>query len=183
MKKVLAGILAAAMSISLLAGCAKSTAGATKTGLGQSTTVTKATDATAAAAGVIEIDTVMAAVSIDANGKIISVTIDKVQPKANFGIDGKAATQVNTTIKTAVELGADYGLKQASVIKKEWFEQIKSLEDWMVGKTIAEVKAMKTTTKTGSTAVYADEADLKTSVTISVGDYITAVEEAVKNAK
>lgn len=180
MKKVVAIVLIAVMSISILAGCSK-TPGATKTGLGQTTVVSKANDATATAAGVIQADTVMAAVSIDANGKILSVTIDKVQPKATFDAAGKATLKVDTEIKTAVELGADYGMLKASGIKKEWNEQMNSLGAWMVGKTIEQVKAMKTTTKNGS--AYPDEADLKTSVTVSVDGYIKVVEEAVKNAK
>lgn len=182
MKKVLIGVLMVAMSVSLLAGCSKTT-GTTKTGLGHSVVVTKATDATAAAAGVYQVDVVMVAVTIDANNKIVSVTIDKVQPKVNFGVDGKASTAVKTEVKTAVELGTAYGLAKVSVIKKEWSEQMKALETWMVGKTIAEVKAMKTYKKDDSHPTVPDEADLKTSVTVNVGDYIAAVDEAIKNAK
>lgn len=183
MKRLLIGALMVAMSISLLSGCAK-TASATKTGLGHITVFSKATDATAAADGVIQADTVMAAVTIDSNGKIVSVTIDKVQPKAAFTIDGKAKTVALTEEKSAVEKGDAYGMVKNGKATAEWFTQIKSLENWMKGKTIAEVKAIKTTTKEASPGnVYVDEADLKTSVTVSVGDYIKAVEEAVANAK
>lgn len=183
MKKLLAGILMTTMAVSLLAGCAKTGTGATKTGLGQSVIATKATDATAAADGLYQIDIVMAAVSIDANGKIVSVTIDKAQPNVKFSAAGKTTTAAATEFKTVVELGDAYGMKKASSIQKEWYEQIAALEKWMVGKTIAEVKAMKTIKKDASNPTVPDEADLKTSVTINVGDYINVVEEAVKNAK
>lgn len=183
MKKLIIGALMVAMSISLLAGCAKTTS-TTKTGLGHSTVFSKATDATAEKDGLIQADTVMAAVTIDANGKIVSVAIDKVQPKAAFAIDGKAKTVAKTEEKSAVEKGDAYGMVKNGKAIAEWFTQMKSLETWMVGKTIAEVKAMKTMTKEASPgSVYVDEADLKTSVTVSVGDYIKAVEEAVANAK
>ncbi len=176
MKKILVVALVGLMSISMLSGCASKAT--TKTGLGHSTVISKATNATTDAAGLFQADTIMAAVSVDSNGKIVSVTIDKVQPKMNFGTDGKATTAVDTVVKSAVELGDEYGMVKFGKAVAEWDKQMESLEKWMVGKTIAQVKAMKVTAEGKS-----EEADLKSSVTVGVSSYIVAVEEAVKNAK
>ena len=70
-----------------------------------------------------------------------------------------------------------------SEIGKEYFEQVKALGEWMVGKTVAEVTGMETFERDAShTAVPAVE-DLKSSVTITVGAYLEALAEAETNAK
>lgn len=180
-------MLITAMAISLLAGCSGKTTGATKTGLGQIISIENSADTSvedgAPVDGLAQVDTTMAAVTIDANDKIVSVTIDVAQTKVNFSDVGKITTDLEAELKTKKELGNDYGMKQASTISKEWFEQINALEDWMVGKTIAEVKAMKVINKDAEHTMIPDETDLKTSVTLTVETFIAAVEEAVKNAE
>ncbi len=172
-------VIAVVLSMALLAGC--SGGGAVKTGLGTVISIGSSKDATSEAAGNAQVDTVMAAVSVDSSGKIVSVTIDTAQTKIAFGADGKITTDKSGEFKTKVEIGDGYGMKKASKIGKEWYEEIADLEKWMVGKTIDQVKAMKVTEENGS--VHTAEPDLTSKVTVSIGDYIAAVEEAVKNAK
>lgn len=182
MKKLTAlfAVIAIVLSMALLAGCSGG-GGAVKTGLGTVISIEKSKDATAEAAGSAQVDTVMAAVSVDSSGKIVSVTIDTAQTKVAFGADGKITTDKAGEFKTKVETGDAYGMKKASSIGKEWYEQIADLEKWMVGKTIEQVKAMKVKDADGK--VLTDEADLTSKVTVDVSDYIAVVEEAVKNAK
>jgi len=52
----------------------------------------------------------------------------------------------------------------------------------MAGKTVDQIKAMKLTT-TGDHPGAPDEADLKSLVTVTVGDYIEALAESYTNAK
>lgn len=181
MKKFTAlfAVIAVVLSMALLAGC--SGGGAVKTGLGTVISIEKSKDATSEAAGNAQVDTVMAAVTVDGSGKIVSVTIDTAQTKIVFGADGKITTDKAGEFKTKVELGDGYGMKKNSGIGKEWYEQIADLEKWMVGKTIAQVKAMKVTEADGS--VHTAETDLTSKVTVDVSDYLAAVEEAVNNAK
>ena len=181
MKKVLVIAMLMVMVVSALAGC--NAAAETKTGIGSVISIAKSKSATADAAGNAQADVIMAAVSIDKDGKILSVSIDNAQVKIAFDAAGQVTADLAAELKTKVELGNDYGMKKASSIEKEWFEQIAALEAWMVGKTIAEVKAMKTYEKDASHPAVPDEADLKTSVTISVEGYVAAVEEAIANAK
>lgn len=168
MKKVLALTLVAV----LLAGCGA--AASVKTGLGHNISIAKSKDATAEAAGLAQVDTVMAAVTVDSANKILGVTIDTAQTKVNFDATGKLTTDLAAEQKTKVELGDAYGMKKASSIGREWYEQIAELEKWMVGKTVDKITAVKEP---------ANEADLKSKVTVSIGDYQAAVAEAVKNAK
>lgn len=178
MKRTIATIATSLLLLTSLAACnsAPAASGDVKTGMGQNISISKSKDA-GEENGAAQVDTVMAAVTVDAAGKIVGVTIDTAQQKVEFDATGKIATDLTADQKTKKELGDAYDMKKASSIGKEWYEQIASLENWMKGKTLAEVKAMKVVE--GKT----DEADLKSSVTISVTPYISAVEEAVNNAK
>src|SRR5512136_1912647 len=142
-------LLAIAMVLILLvtvAGCAS--ASSNKTGLGTSISIAKSKSATtdttgAAVAGLAEVDTMIAVVTIDANGKIVSTIIDQAQQKVNFDATGKVTTDLTAEQKTKVQKGDAYGMKKSSAIGKEWFEQVNAFATWTVGKTIAEVKALK----------------------------------------
>jgi len=178
MKKILVVTL---ILVLVLAGC--SNGGDVKTGLGQVISIAKSADATAEKEGLAQVDTVMAAVTVDAKGVLKSVYIDTAQTKVNFTAEGVISTDKAAEQKTKKELGDDYGMKKQSSIGREWYEQIEALEDWMEGKTIEQIKGMKTKVVNESHQNVPDEADLTSSVTVTVEDYIAAVEEAVKNAK
>ncbi|ABW18432.1 hypothetical protein [Alkaliphilus oremlandii] len=147
-----------------------------KIGLGQTTTIAKSKDLEGETTPVGQVDTVIVAAGFDKDGKVVKVTIDTAQTKINFDKELQLTTDVTEKGKTKVELGEAYGMKKASQIGKEWFEQAAALGEWMVGKTVAEIKAMEI--KDGKTA----DAELTSSVTISVEGYITALEEAYNNA-
>ena len=154
--------------------------GLAKVGLGQNISV-KGTAATADKNGTVQVDTNMVGVALDAEGKILWGKIDVAQQKIGFDATGAKAGDVD--VRTKVEKEGDYGMVGASGIGKEYFEQVKALGEWMVGKTVAEVTAMETFERDPShTAVPAVE-DLKASVTITVGAYLEALAEAETNAK
>lgn len=101
------------------------------------------------------------------DGKITEVTFDTFYASKN---DFKKA------------LKEDYGMKGASPIGKEWYEQMEAFEAYCVGKTPEEVAATPLKT-VGDHDSVADVADLETSCTINVGDYIEALAGAVAAAK
>lgn len=68
-------------------------------------------------------------------------------------------------------------MKKVSSIGKEWNEQAAAFAKYVTGKTLDEVKGIKV--EDGKAA----DADLKASVTVSIGDYIKVIEKAVNNAK
>lgn len=204
MKKALSLVLTAAMSVSIFAGCqssattTKATTAATttdttdkkaengkiaKVGLGQNGSIAKSKDFTADKGGLAQSDVIIAAVALDKDGKIVDVKFDAAQTKVEFNADGTLKTDIKTPAKTKMELGDAYGMKKASKIGKEWNEQAIALAKWMVGKTPDQVKSMKT--KKGADENHPavpDEADLTSTVSIDVTEYLAAVDEACKNA-
>lgn len=73
------------------------------------------------------------------------------------------------------EDGADYGMKKASAIGKEWDEQIKFLEDFIMENGVEAVKTDKKGYPTGD--------DVKAGCTMNIGSYITTVKAAVDAAE
>ena len=173
MKRVLALALILVM-IFTLAGCG---ATAVKTGLGVVTSTAKSKDVSAEAEGVAQVDTIIAAITVDGSGKILAADIDSAQTKVNFSAEGKVTTELGADVPTKTDLGDKYGMKKNSGIGKEWYEQIGEFEKWLVGKTADQVSGMKITD--GKTT----EADLTSKVTITITDYQKAVLEAIQNAK
>ena len=176
MKKFLAMTLSIAMVMSLLVGC--SSGGApVKTGLAVVSSLSKSANATAEAEGVAQTDSLIAAVLVDKNGKIVDCKLDAAQTKINFSAEGKLTTDVASTFKTKNELGTEYGMASASGIGKEWNEQAAAFAKYCVGKTVDEVKGIAVNEE-GK----AGDADLAASVTVHIGDFIEAVAQAAGTA-
>ena len=73
----------------------------------------------------------------DADGKIVAARFDSVQPKFALNAD-KTDIKIVSRVDTKVELGDGYtGMKAGS-----WAEQAKAFEDFIVGKTAAEIAAL-----------------------------------------
>ncbi len=176
MKKFLAMTLSIAMVMSLLVGC--SSGGApVKTGLAVVASLSKSADASAEAEGVAQTDSLIAAVLVDKNGKIVDCKLDAAQTKIKFSAEGKLTTDVATTFKTKNELGTEYGMASASGIGKEWNEQAAAFAKYCIGKTVDEVKGIAVNEE-GK----AGDADLAASVTVHIGDFIEAVAQAASTA-
>ena len=128
----------------------------------------------------VQINTNMMAVALDENGVIVAAILDVAQQKAAFDLEGVAG---EVDLRTKVEKEGDYGMKGVSSIGKEYYEQAKAFTEWMVGQTVEEVLAMPTYERDASHTACPDVEDLKSSVTITVGDYLKALEEAASMAK
>lgn len=189
MKKKLALILVLAMTMLALAACGGGepteqppvdetpAAAAVKTGLAVITSTAKSADA-ADADGLAQADSTVVAVTVDEAGKILNCSIDHAQTKINFSKDGKVTTPLDSVFVAKQEMGADYGMAKASSIGKEWNEQATVLSDYVIGKTVEEIKGIAVTEE----GVPTDE-DLAASVTIKIPGYIAAIEKAVANAQ
>lgn len=167
----------AALMLSLSAGALAAS------GLGSVTTMSGA-GAEADKAGSVTINTTMCALELDDAGKIAAVSFDIAQNKVGFDATGALTGELTGEHPTKKELGDGYGMKAASGIGKEWFEQAEALEDWCVGKTVEEVVTMPTYDKgDGHHTQVPDDVDLKTGCTIDVGSFLNALQEAADNAK
>lgn len=193
MKKITSIVMSLVICMLLFAGCGSNkntntnnnngttppagTEDTVKTGLGIVTSVASSTDA-GEKDGLAEVDSIIAAVTVDKDGKIVKCVLDAAQTKINFSKEGKILTDLNSTIKTKQELKEEYGMKKASKIGKEWYEQANAFAEYVIGKTAAEVKGIAVTGE-GKAA----DQDLSSSVTVHVGDFINAVVKAVGNAQ
>lgn len=151
--------------------------GAVKTGLAVVSSIEKSKDA-GEKEGAAQTDSVIVAVTVDKDGKIVQTVIDTAQTKIGFTNEGKIVPDLSTVFKSKQELKEEYGMGKASSIEKEWYEQANALAEYVKGKTVEEVKAIAVD-ETGVTT----EVDLISSVTIKINPYKEAIEKAVANAQ
>lgn len=144
-----------------------------------SVTSLSGSDATEDKDGSVQADTTYAFVGLDADGKVVFANWDVAQNKATFATDGTVVAA--EAAPTKVEKGTDYGMKSVSEIGKELDEQIVGLQDYAAGLTVDEFLATPVEAKDEHhTAVPTDET-LKTSVTISIGDFLQSFEKAASD--
>lgn len=100
---------------------------------------------------------ITATLTKDADGKLTGVNIDEVTE------DGESKK----------DKGDDYGMKKASGIGKEWYEQVEYLENYILENGVDAV--------TLNDEGYPEDEDLKSGCTINLSAMMQAVDEA--NAK
>ena len=175
MKKALALLISLVLVVSLFTGCSGKDAAA-KTGLGIVSSIAKSANV-GEKDGLAEVDSTVAAVLVDKDGKILKCVLDVAQTKINFSAEGKVLTDLATEYRSKQELKEDYGMKGSSGIGKEWYEQANAFADYVTGKTLAEVKGIALTEGAPS------DADLSSKVTVHISEMIAAIEKAVNNAQ
>ena len=133
--------------------------------------------------GLAQVDATVATVVTDADGKIVACRIDVAQNKMTV-TDG--AVDTAATFKTKMELGDEYGMAPVKIdndgngVTKEWYEQAKAFESYVVGKTVAEVEAIKTQEANGH-QIAVDQALLDAGCSMQITDFIAAVVKACKD--
>ena len=170
MKKILTAALLTALLLTVAASAFAAT------GVGSVTSVS-VTPATADAAGKVSIYVYTCAVTLDDAGKIIGVDFDAVQPAATFDNTG-AAGEFNAAPQSKNEIKEGYGMKKASPIGLEWYEQMDKLEDWCIGKTVEEVLATPLTEGGNPTDV-----DLVAGCTVHINDQLVSLQKAAASAR
>jgi len=186
MKRIIPLFFALALLVVVIGGCGNRTVnesgsadGAVKTGLAVMSSIAKSTDATAEKDGLAQVDSTVVAVTVDKDGKIVKCEIDAAQTAINLSTDGRIATPLDKAYRTKQELGTDYGMGAlASGIKKEWNEQANAFADYVIGKTVAQVKGIAV-----NEGGAPNDSELSTSVTIHITDFTAAIEKAVNNAQ
>ena len=148
--------------------------GAVKTGRAIVTSVGKSENAKVA-----DYDVTLVAVTVDDKGVITDCIIDSIGAKVNFDATGKVTSDLTAEVKTKNELGDDYGMKAYGGAKYEWYEQAAALADYAVGKTVEELRS-GAIDESGKAP---EGSDLASTATIYLGGYVSAIEEAVMNAK
>ena len=123
-----------------------------------------------------KIDTIAAAVLLDAEGRVADVMLDEVEISVTGDSTGKVT--MPTDDRTKRQKGDDYPLAAVSSLKKGWAEQADAFGSWLEGKTPDEVKKLKTDADGKPT-----DADLLSGCTIAVDRYRDAVVRACENAQ
>lgn len=154
-----------------------------KTGVSVVTSIGKSKAPADGKDGTAQVDSAIITVTTDDSGKILASVMDAAQTKVNFNNKGEITADLEAAILTKAEAGSDYGMAKASAIGKEWFEQIEAFAQWTVGKTVGEVTGMQVKVVDEEHTAVPDEAELTSSVSISLGDYLTGVEKAVATAR
>lgn len=139
MKKTL--IPAVVIAAAVLTACGGNTPAATKNfdykvGTASYTHTNDSYGYTEGKNGRAAISTTLVAAVFDNDGKIVKISIDEVESKIGFDSSGQLADFTAGEVKSKKELGDAYGMKAASSIGKEWYQQIESLEKWLEGKQI-----------------------------------------------
>lgn len=137
-----------------------------------------ATDASADAEGSADYDVTLAAVMVDDKGVIVDCAIDSVSASVSFDTTGAITSDTGAEVLTKNELGDRYGMVAYGGAVAEWYQQAEAFAQYVIGKTVMEVEE-------GSVDEYgyAADADLASSATINLGDFVNAVITACNNAQ
>lgn len=122
-----------------------------------------------------QVNSTIAAVGLDADGKVQYIDIDVAQ--STPGGDAEKT-------KTKKELKEEYGMKGVSPIGKEWYEQAATFEEYCKGKTADEIAKTETEKRDEEhTTVPKTGSDLAAGCTMDIGAFLEAVAEAFTNAQ
>lgn len=168
-----AGVVAAAEAAKPVPSAA-----ADKVGVGIVVTTDKSKDAADGKDGLAQAYATYAAVTVSAEGVVTAALIDSTQGSVNFDATGKITSDTTAHTPTKQQLGDAYGMRAASPIGKEWFEQANAFAAYVTGKTAAEIDGIALDASTKPTG-----ADLTASVTMSAGALKATVLKAIANAQ
>ena len=151
-----------------------------KLGMGIEVNTSSSKSATATADGNAQVDATIAAVVLDSKNVIAAVRFDAIQNKVKVSNTGELT--VPATFETKMELGsrynmAAYGTPNYGDTVKEWNEQAKIFEEYLVGKTVEDVKGL-TLQVVNNHNISTDESLLAAGCTIQLTDFIAAVVKA-----
>ena len=177
MKKVLVVVLALAMVFTMFA-CGDKTPEVKEVnnqfGFGLANPAATIKEATDTADASVQVNPCACALLVDEEGKIVDVLFDAAQSTAKVDANGVVLDK-EQAFRTKLEKQGDYNMKGASPIGKEWFEQVAFLQDFLKGKTLADVKAVAIADG------YPADAALKAGCTIHVTDFFDSLLKAFEN--
>ncbi len=125
--------------------------------------------------GVAVFSCTFSAAAVDGSNKVCSTYIDETECEIPFDKDGNVYAEGIKSPFSKQEKGNDYGMKAASKINKEWFEQANAFASYCEGKTAEQIE--KSANEEGKVP------DLAASCTVYSANFAVSVAEAVKNAK
>ena len=134
----------------------------------------EAEDAEADENGKVQCSVSAAAVTFQGE-TVTSCLFDGVQTSLTVTQEGIIPDDLSAVQLSKNRLGDDYGMKKASSIGKEWYQQAAAFAAYAKGKTVRQTAALPT-----DDDGYLLGADLAASVTISVSDFVTLLLKAAE---
>lgn len=131
--------------------------------------------ATAEKAGNAQLDAAIVVLTANGEGVITSCIFDAVQGKVGFDTTGTITSDTNAAIQTKNERGEGYGMVAYGGAIAEWNVQAASFASYITGKTAAEVAGIAVSEN------HATDADIASSVTIKVNEFMELVAKAFAN--
>ncbi len=188
MKKFLSILLALTFVLMAFAGCnsgnnAETTASETnnneepkslKFGMGTVASYGTPVDADGDVNGSVKISATVAAVLVDADGKIAKATVDAVDVTAEWTAAGE--TFPMSEVMTKREMGDNYNMVAYGGAKAEWYAQADAFCKLIEGKTADEVKALVADANKGTDEV------INAGCTIMIAEFAQAIDKAIKAA-
>lgn len=142
--------------------------------LASTSSASKTTAASEEGDGTAQLDTTVTALTVK-DGVITSCYIDAVQAKVTFDATGAITSDVTAPVQTKNELGENYGMVAWGGAIAEWDAQAASFASYITGKTAEEVAGIAITETTAPA-----DADLASSVTISIGGFLALIAKAMQ---
>lgn len=119
-----------------------------------------------------------AAVTLNADGQITSAALNASQFQVNFDKEGKITTDLTAAQLDKQQLKDDYGMRKASAIGKEWYEQADFFAEYAKGKTADEILSIAVDESGHST-----DADVLTGATVTIDSFQRVIADAAATAK
>jgi hypothetical protein len=124
-------------------------------------------------AGLVQLDVDVTALTVK-DSVISSCYIDSLQGKVSFDANGNITSDISAPVQSKNDLGDAYNMMAWGGAKAEWYQQAASFAAYATGKTADQVMGIAVTE--GKPA----DADLASSVTISIGIFQNLIEKACK---
>ncbi|MDD6051162.1 MAG: hypothetical protein PUC00_07860 [Clostridiales bacterium] len=138
--------------------------------LTQVSSISKSKDATAEAEGQTQVYTHVGMFTLNGN-VITSAYIDAVQANVKFDAQGKVTSDITAPVATKNVIKDGYGMRPASAIGKEWFEQTAFFCEFITGKTLEEAVVI---------AREPANSDVVSGCTIKTGDFLKLLVKAAQ---
>lgn len=185
MKKILALVLALAL-VATFAACGGAKEAEYKLGMGIDVSLDSSADATEDKDATAQADATVATVVLDKDGKIVAADLDCAQTKVSVKADG-TVTVDGVDVRTKKEKKEDYNMKGVSASMgnieggAEWYEQAAAFAEKMIGKTVADIKALETKESNGHQV--STDADLFAVCTMDITSFKAAFVAACEDAQ
>ncbi len=119
--------------------------------------------------GEVVLSGTVASVVMDGEGEIVECRLDAIENKVDIDDGTIDLDDIREEFETKQEQGIDYGMKEASSIGREWYEQADHFANYVEGLTVEQVGAIGTDSETKTDQI------ILSGCTIDISDFVKAI--------